>query len=112
MTSHVRHLHKYADRTLAPQHHFLFRTPGGSPVMAAGTLGVFVEALGRVDDDVLDHHAARGDFSRWVLDVFGDPVAGAHLRKIERRWVRGEIGDLRQALTQPLHPAVPGVHDV
>ncbi len=79
--------------------------------MTVGTLGEFVTALGRVDDEVLDHHAARGDFSRWVLEVFGDRVAGAHLRKIERRWACGEIGDLRQALAQPLHPVVPGVRD-
>jgi hypothetical protein len=78
--------------------------------MGVGTLGEFLEALGRVDDDVLDHHAGRGDFSRWVLEVFGDPVASAQLRKVERRWTRGEIRDLRQALAQPLHP-VPGVGD-
>jgi len=111
LTSHVRHLHKYTDRTLTPHHRFLFRTPDGSPVVTACTLAEFVSALGRVDDDVLDHHAARGDFSRWVFDVFGDRVAGAHLRKVERRWTRGEIGDLRQALAQALHPTIPGVHD-
>ncbi len=111
LTSHVRHLHKYTDRLLAPHHRFLFRTPGGLPVVTTGTLTEFVSALARVDDDVLAHHAARGDFSRWVLDVFGDPVAGAHLRKVERRWTRGEIGDLRQALAQPLHPVVSGVRD-
>jgi 3-deoxy-D-manno-octulosonate 8-phosphate phosphatase KdsC-like HAD superfamily phosphatase len=109
LTSHVRHLHKYSDRPLAPHHRFLFRARNGSPVMTAGTLGEFVTTLGRVDDEVLDHHAARGDFSRWVLEVFGDRVAGAHLRKIERRWACGEIGDLRQALAQPLHPVAPGV---
>jgi hypothetical protein len=111
LTNHVRHLHKYTDRVLAPEQRFLFRGPGGSPVATASTLGQFVAALARVDDEVLDHHATRGDFSRWVLEVFGDHVAGAHLRKVERRWTRGEIGDLRQALAQPLHPAVPGVRD-
>jgi hypothetical protein len=51
---------------------------------------------------VLEHHAAHGDFSRWLLDVFDDRHLGGHLRKIERRWARGEIGDLRDALTRPL----------
>ncbi len=52
------------------------------------------------DEAVLAHHAARGDFSRWVLDVFSDPHLAAQLRKTESRWSRGEITDLRRAIAQ------------
>jgi hypothetical protein len=102
LTRHVRHLHKYVDRAVAPDHHFAFQLPGEAPAAVAATLGEFTAAIGRVSDAVLEQHAARGDFSRWVLDVFGDRQLGGHLRKVERRWSLGEIADLRAALTLPL----------
>jgi hypothetical protein len=102
VTSHVRHLGKYIDRPVPVQHAFAFRSPDGHPVGQTVTLSEFADAVGRVDAAVLEHHAARGDFSRWVLDIFGDRHLAAHLRKVERRWTRGEITDLRQALTRPL----------
>jgi haloacid dehalogenase-like hydrolase len=40
----------------------------------------------------------EGDFSRCILGVFSDPSLGQQLRKIETRWRRGEIPDLRNAL--------------
>lgn len=40
------------------------------------------------------------DFSRRVLDVFADRELGAQLRKCERRWRRGEIADLRNAIEE------------
>ena len=49
---------------------------------------------------VLAHHAGRGDFSRWVVDVFGDRTLGHQIRKLEARWARGEIHDLRPRLRE------------
>jgi hydroxymethylpyrimidine pyrophosphatase-like HAD family hydrolase len=102
LTSHVRHLGKYTERPLAPHHRFVFRLPGGTPVAMAATLGEFVAAVVSVDEAVLAQHAAQGDFSRWMVDVFDDRQLGGYLRKVEQRWTRGEIPDLRQALMQPL----------
>jgi hypothetical protein len=51
-----------------------------------------------VDDHVIAHHARRGDFSRWVLDVFSDLELARQLKKTEGRWRRGEIPDLRRAI--------------
>jgi hypothetical protein len=109
LTSHVRHLHKYADRPLAHDQCFAFRGEAGAVVGLAATLGEFLACIARVDASVLDHHARRGDFSRWVHDVYGDVTASARLRKIERRWLRGEIGDLRPAIAQCLTPTTPGL---
>ena len=81
ITRHVRHLHKYADRQVAPHHRFSFRLPGQASVAVAATLGEFACAIGRVDAAVLEHHAAHGDFSRWLLEVFDDRHLGGHLRK-------------------------------
>jgi hypothetical protein len=67
-------------------------------VATAGSLNEFRRAVAAVEDRVLAHHAGRGDFSRWLLDVFNDYDLGGYLKKIERRWSRGEISNLRQAI--------------
>jgi hypothetical protein len=61
-------------------------------------------------DAVVAWHAARGDFSRWVRDVFRDTALAAQLAKIERRSARGDITDTPasfRALVTPLLSA-PG----
>jgi hypothetical protein len=105
-TRHVRHLHKYADREVAPHHRFAFRLPGRTPVATVATLGDLAGALGAVEGAVLEHHAAHGDFSRWVLDVLGDRHLGGRLGKVERRWAQAEVADLRSALIRALGPVV------
>lgn len=97
-TPHVRHQAKYADSPLPPERRFFFCRPDGEVVATAGSLNEFRLAVATVEDRVLAHHAARGDFSRWLLDVFNDYNLGGYLRKIERRWSRGEISNLRQAI--------------
>jgi len=47
---------------------------------------------------LLAHHAEHGDFSRWVRDVFADAELARQLRKIEARWRRGELPDLRRSV--------------
>jgi hypothetical protein len=98
LTSHVRHLTKYADSTVSPEARFFFRRPDGSLVATADSLRTFGRIAAGIDDEVLAWHAARGDFSRWVRDVFSDRELAAQLRKTESRWSRGEITDLRQAV--------------
>ena len=99
-TSHVRHLRKYADSRVSPGERFLFRGADGRVVTAADSLSAFREALAAVPEAALAHHAARGDFSRWVLDVFSDRTLGHQIRKLEGRWTRGEVRDLRPRLRQ------------
>ena len=97
-TPHVRHLKKYADSKVSPEQRFVFRHPDGREVASAESLNHFRRVVAAVEDRVLAYHAARGDFSRWVLDVFTDPELGGQLRKIEARWRRGEVPDPRQAI--------------
>jgi hydroxymethylpyrimidine pyrophosphatase-like HAD family hydrolase len=99
-TTHVRHLRKYADSTVAPDLRFVFRREDGWPVGVADSLLSFRQAVETLDDAVLAHHAARGDLSRWVLDVFADRELAAQLRKAESRWLRGELPDLRRAVAR------------
>jgi hydroxymethylpyrimidine pyrophosphatase-like HAD family hydrolase len=105
-TWHIRHFRKYADGRLPSHRCFFLRRPDGRLVATVGSLGEFLESLESIDEDVLAFHAARGDFSRWLLEVFADSELGAQLAKIERRWCRREISDLRTALGRSIADAI------
>ncbi|HUG36013.1 MAG TPA: hypothetical protein VML54_03630, partial [Candidatus Limnocylindrales bacterium] len=75
----------------------------GTVVAEARSLADFCRVVtGAIDGAVLDHHARRGDFSRWVQDIFSDSRLAGQLRKVERRWARGELEDLAVALIRPI----------
>jgi hydroxymethylpyrimidine pyrophosphatase-like HAD family hydrolase len=97
-TSHVRHLRKYADSPVPFAERFVFRGADGRVMVEAQSLHDFRQAVGAVEAGSLAYHAGRNDFSRWIGDVFSDRALAAHLRKTERRWVDGEIPDLRRAI--------------
>lgn len=97
-TMHVRHVKKYADSQVPPARRFFFRDHQGRVVAAAESLHGFRHAVVAVPGDVLGYHAARGDFSRWVLDVFADRELARQLEKSVARWRRGEIPDLGRAI--------------
>jgi hypothetical protein len=97
-TRHVRHLGKYADQPVAPQEAFFFRRADGRSAGAADSLQAFVGRLREVEEDALAYHAARGDFSRWIADVFAERRLAARVRKIERRWQADHRIPLRPAL--------------
>jgi hypothetical protein len=99
-TPHVRHRRKYADSRVAADQRFLFRDPDGHVVATADSLGACRRVVATLPGRVLAHHAGRGDLSRWVLDVFGDRTLGHQIRKLEARWSRGEIHDLRPKLQE------------
>jgi hypothetical protein len=108
-TAHVRHLRKYVDNHLPPHHCFLFRSPEGGLVATADSLSAFRHAVAVIPADSLGFHAGREDFSRWVHDVFRDRALARQLRKVEARWKRGEIHNLREALARPLAVAMGGL---
>jgi hypothetical protein len=97
-TMHVRHVKKYADSQVPPAQRFFFRNHDGCVVAAAESLHGFRHAVVAVPEDVLGYHAARGDFSRWVRDVFVDRELARQLDKSVARWRRGEIPDLGRAI--------------
>jgi hydroxymethylpyrimidine pyrophosphatase-like HAD family hydrolase len=97
-TVHVRHLMKYIDACVPPGREFLFRSADGHVRGAADSLQSFRRVVATTPDEVLAHHAGRGDFSRWVRDMFADAELARQMRKIEARWHRGELTDLRRAI--------------
>jgi hydroxymethylpyrimidine pyrophosphatase-like HAD family hydrolase len=82
ITHHVRHREKYADVPVPEARAFVFAHRNGR---RATTLGEFVEALDAVPADVLESHARRGDFSRWLRDVFGDYKLALEVHALEGR---------------------------
>lgn len=93
MTSHVRHRTKYLEVPMAPGQAFVFTCEGrpiGSP---AHTLREFVTMLRRLPSSSINEHARRGDFSRWVGEVFGDQPLAAELRRVEREHRHGALNN-------------------
>lgn len=94
-SAHVRHRRKYADVELPPQRWFHFRTAEGEIGAAAHNLTDFVRYLRSCPPGAVDHHALRGDFSRWAVGAVQDSALGAELAAAER-----EVADRRLATAQ------------
>jgi hydroxymethylpyrimidine pyrophosphatase-like HAD family hydrolase len=83
LTPHVRHFTKYVDGPIPLSRAFVFSRDGVLCGPKARTLSELIYALERQPAPVLDGHLRRGDFSRWVCDVFGDHALANELRQIE-----------------------------
>jgi len=83
VSTHVRHWHKYWSGELPMHRRFYFRN--GERLTGAVAAGVsdFHTEVARADPEVLAHHAAHRDFSRWLDGVIGDAGLAAEVRKIE-----------------------------
>jgi hydroxymethylpyrimidine pyrophosphatase-like HAD family hydrolase len=101
LTTHVRHKAKYLDVQLIEGLGFVFTDcgrPVGPPVR---TLKEFVCALETLSLAVLEGHARRGDFSRWIANVFHDHVLASAIRKVEQRYRLGHTQNLYLSLAYP-----------
>ena len=90
LTPHVRHRQKYVDVPVSEQRAFVFTT---TPPARARTLRQFVGELERHTTATLEPFVNRGDFSRWLRDVFGDHTLAADLRAIESKHRRSATPD-------------------
>jgi hydroxymethylpyrimidine pyrophosphatase-like HAD family hydrolase len=85
LTPHVRHRQKYVDVPVTESRAFQFAANGGPP-RRARTLRQFVEAIEGTSSATLAAYVQRGDFSRWIADVFGDNALAEELRREELRF--------------------------
>lgn len=102
LTVHSRHESKYLDVRLIRSQGFVFTDNGkmiGSPVR---TLHEFLSALGSLPADVLKGHAVRGDFSRWIAEVYRDHALASDIHTIERQFRGGHIPNLSESITQAI----------
>jgi hydroxymethylpyrimidine pyrophosphatase-like HAD family hydrolase len=72
-TAHVRHWHKYRSAALPPPLRFVFRHSDGQATgEVAGNVAEFHHSLRHAPPDVLRHHFAHHDLSRWLREVLSD----------------------------------------
>jgi hydroxymethylpyrimidine pyrophosphatase-like HAD family hydrolase len=93
LTEHVRHRQKYVDVPVTESRAFEFAANGG-PALRARTLRQFVAAVEHGPPAAMGPYVRRGDFSRWIADVFGDRALADELRAQERRFATGTDTDV------------------
>ena len=98
LTPHVRHRTKYFDVQLAGGQEFVFTDNGKTIGPPARSLKQFVSLLASTPVTSLGEHARRGDFSRWIANVFHDNRLASDVRKIEQRYRLGHLDDVRQSM--------------
>ncbi|MGE0593094.1 MAG: HAD hydrolase family protein [Vicinamibacterales bacterium] len=91
LTPHVRHRQKYVDVPVTEAHAFLFAAAdrAGRGSRRARTLREFVDALDGLTPAEAAPYLRRGDFSRWIGEVFGDQALADEIRARERRHLEG-----------------------
>ena len=85
LTPHVRHRQKYVDVPVTDYRAFVIPANGRYPSRRARTLREFVLEIERMPPEALDEYVRRGDFSRWVGEVFGDHALASDLHRLEKR---------------------------
>jgi hypothetical protein len=102
LTAHVRHKSKYLDVPMQSGHEFVFTADGRPVGSPSRTLQEFVSSLGSVSPGVLDGHARRGDFSRWIAEGFHDHPLASDVRKVEQRYRLGYVQNLQGELVKTI----------
>ena len=107
LTPHVRHRGKYVDVPVSSQRAFVFNA-NGQPRHTIRTLRQFVYELEHMSPELLTEYVGRGDFSRWIADVFGDRALAGELRALEQRFRAGK----RDEALPRMASAVRGRYDL
>ena len=102
LTGHVRHRAKYFEVPIPAGREFVFSADGRPLGPRCRTFKEFIAALGDIPGGVLDGHARRGDFSRWIADVFHDHPLASDLRKLEQRYRLGYVESLSTELARAI----------
>jgi hypothetical protein len=93
LTPHVRHRQKYVDVPVPDSRAFVFASGQSAATARAHTLREFVDVLDKLGATRGGGYLRRGDFSRWIDDVFGDHALAREIEGHERRYAREEYSD-------------------
>jgi hydroxymethylpyrimidine pyrophosphatase-like HAD family hydrolase len=102
LTPHVRHQTKYVDIPVVEHRAFVFTWNGTATPRRIRTLRAFVEALDEIDTVSLDGYLRRSDFSRWILEVFGDAPLAEAVSRLEHQYVSGQRPDVVLGIVQAI----------
>jgi hydroxymethylpyrimidine pyrophosphatase-like HAD family hydrolase len=102
ITLHVRHRAKYFEVRMPDNRAFVFTCNGQPTGAQAHTLKEFVTIQDRLPAAAIEGHARRGDFSRWIAEVFADHLLADEIRKVEKQFRRGRVANLSESLVKPI----------
>jgi hydroxymethylpyrimidine pyrophosphatase-like HAD family hydrolase len=102
LTPHVRHMAKYIDVPVSDSRAFVFSRDGAPGGRRANTLREFVAILDDVPVAALDGHLRRGDFSRWIGEVFGDYPLAKTIHGVEVAYGAGRQRDVAATIAQAI----------
>ena len=113
-TAHVGHRHKYADMCLPKEPRFYFHTTEGQAIAPAASMHDFGTAIRHVDEQALQYHLERGDFSGWLDGTIADTDLATQVAAWEDRLLAHRAADLkriRHQLIQAVAERYLDVHD-
>lgn len=102
-TTHVRHCHKYADIRLPQVRRFYFHITDGQPIAPAATMRDFTTAVRHLDQQALEYHLERGDFSHWLDGTIADKDLATQVAAWEDELLAHRAADLERIRHQLVH---------
>ena len=100
LTPHVRHRHKYTDVPVPARQAFVFTRRGMPTGQSARTLTEFARIAALCPPEAMEEHLLRHDVSRWIGDVFRDPLLAAKVFALEERQGRAAVPDVSVSLAK------------
>ena len=102
LTPHIRHVAKYIDLPVSENNQFVFWKDGRISEKRARTLRELIAVLETWPASAFRDHLKRGDFSRWIADVFGDYPLAKTVEKIEDDYRAGNSPEALEDLVQAI----------
>jgi hypothetical protein len=103
LTPHVRHRQKYVDVPVTDNRAFVFDSGRRTTAVRAHTLREFVSAVDDLDETEAGGYLRRGDFSRWIGDVFGDHALARELHGYERRYAKEKYREVLEQVVAAIN---------
>jgi hypothetical protein len=102
LTPHARHVAKYIDVPVPPYGQFVFWRDGSPTGERARTLRQFVSVVEKSPVTALTGHLYRGDFSKWIANVFGDYTLSLIVERLEEDYRTSKAPDVVSRLADAI----------
>lgn len=101
-TPHARHVAKYIDIPIPEGDQFVFWLNGSLSQERARTLRQFVSVIERYPTAAFNNHLRCGDFSKWVVNVFGDHPLAQTVQHLEEEYRTRGMPDVIPSLAEAI----------